>query len=204
MADPQSITLNRPGEKFTILVHGKTASGQTIDLTHEASYVVPTPSTNILQVTPRGVVSAQHDGSSKVIVRARGMEQPVNVAVSDSQVARTFHFETNIGPLFSRYGCNTSGCHGKAEGQNGFKLSVFGYDARSDYEAVTHAARGRRLAPATPEHSLLLLKATGQLPHGGGERIAVGSHAYETLLEWIVSGAGFGEEADHAKVVSLE
>src|SRR5262245_7902613 len=37
---------------------------------------------------------------------------------------REFHFENDIEPILSRYGCNSSGCHGKAEGQNGFKLSV--------------------------------------------------------------------------------
>jgi hypothetical protein len=203
VADPPFIALSRPGEKFCILVHGTTASGRTIDLTREAEYFTPA-SPDIIQVTPRGVVSGRSDGACDLIVRARGMERTVKVSVTESQAPRRFHFETDIAPLFSRYGCNSAGCHGKAEGQNGFKLSVFGYDARGDFEALTHAARGRRLSPATPDHSLLLLKATGALPHGGGERIIPGSHSYDTLREWIGAGARYGEEANHAKVERLE
>jgi hypothetical protein len=51
----------------------------------------------------------------------------------------------------SRFGCNGSACHGKAEGQNGFKLSVFGNDPASDYEALVVSGRGRRVMPAAPE-----------------------------------------------------
>lgn len=203
VADPPSITLGRPGERFGILVHGKTASGRTVDLTHEAEYVTPA-NTNIIQITPRGVVSARSDGICDVTVRARGMERTVEVAVSGCELQRKFHFETDIAPLFSRYSCNSSGCHGKAEGQNGFKLSVFGFDARGDYEAVALAGRGRRISPGSPDHSLLLLKSTGVFPHGGGERMLPESDSYQTLREWIAGGARFGEEADHAKVVRLE
>ncbi|MGK0187347.1 MAG: hypothetical protein ACI9R3_003134 [Verrucomicrobiales bacterium] len=203
IADPSSITLTRPGEKFCILVHGITESGRTIDLTREAEYVI-SASSGVIHTTPRGVVSGKNDGECEVIVRARGMERSVNVSTTNSHALRRFHFEKDIAPLFSRHGCNTSGCHGKAEGQNGFKLSVFGYDAQGDFEALTHAARGRRVSTPTPDHSLLLLKATGALPHGGGERIVRGSDGYETLREWIRLGAHFGEEVDNAKVERLE
>jgi hypothetical protein len=203
VADPTSLTLSRARERFSILVHGKTASGRTIDLTHEAEYVTSAPQ-EIIRITPRGVVSGLSDGSCDVIVRARGMEKTVKVAVADSQVPRKFDFETDIAPLFSRHGCNSAGCHGKAEGQNGFKLSVFGHDSRADYEALTSAGRGRRIFSGSPDHSLLLLKAAGRLPHSGGERMAPGSYGYETLRAWIATGARFGEEADHAKVVRLE
>ncbi|MGK0185706.1 MAG: hypothetical protein ACI9R3_001485 [Verrucomicrobiales bacterium] len=203
VADPASIALTRPGERFCILVHGITESGRQIDLTREAEYVTPA-SPDVIGITPNGVVSGRSDGACGVIVRARGMERSINVRVANCHVPRKFHFETDIAPLFSRFGCNSSGCHGKAEGQNGFKLSVFGYDAQGDFEALTHAARGRRLSPSTPDNSLLLLKATGLLPHGGGERMVAGSLGYETLREWIGSGAPFGEEADHAKIERLE
>ncbi|MFN5197007.1 MAG: hypothetical protein ACK5MS_06935, partial [Planctomyces sp.] len=82
-----------------------------------------------------------------------------------------WNFENDIVPILSRFGCNTSGCHGKAEGQNGFKLSVFGSDPEADYDAVVKENFGRRVFPAVPENSLLLLKATGQVPHGGGSRL---------------------------------
>jgi hypothetical protein len=112
--------------------------------------------------------------------------------VSGAGVPRRFHFENDIEPLFGRFGCNSSGCHGKAEGQNGFKLSVFGFDPQADYAALVSEGRGRRLFPAAPDRSLLLLKASGRVPHGGGIRIAVGSDPYETIRGWIAAGAPVG------------
>src|SRR5512140_1761457 len=91
---------------------------------------------------------------------------------------RRFNFENDIVPILSKFGCNTSGCHGKAEGQNGFKLSVFGFDPGADYAALTQEGRGRRVFPIIPEQSLLLGKASGKIPHGGGVRISRGSGEY--------------------------
>jgi hypothetical protein len=115
---------------------------------------------------------------------------------------RRFNFENDIVPLLSRFGCNSSGCHGKAEGQNGFKLSVFGFDPVADHAALTKEARGRRVFFASPDQSLLLRKIAGSVPHGGGVRIARGSRDYETIRSWIAVGAPFGDPAD-PKVVSI-
>src|SRR5439155_10321898 len=84
------------------------------------------------------------------------------------------------------------GCHGKASGQNGFKLSVFGFDPEADYNAIVKEARGRRVVPAVVEQSLLLLKPTGTIPHGGGRRIEVGSPDYVLLHEWLKQGTPIG------------
>lgn len=98
-------------------------------------------------------------------------------------------FENEIQPLLTRYGCNSGGCHGKASGQNGFKLSLFGFDSQADYEEIVDRARGRRVNVATPEQSLLLLKSIGAVPHGGGTRFSPTSQAYEVLKQWISEGA---------------
>ena len=103
-------------------------------------------------------------------------------SISAQTVAgKSLHFENDILPLLARYGCNSSGCHGKAEGQNGFKLSVFGFDPDGDYSAIVKEAHGRRLFPAAPDQSLLLTKASGRVPHGGGTRILLNSPAYRVL-----------------------
>src|SRR5206468_1004819 len=102
----------------------------------------------------------------------------------------------------SRHGCNSSGCHGKAEGQNGFRLSVFGFDPEFDYSALVKEARGRRVLPAAPEQSLLLRKTSGQMAHGGGVRIPPGSRDYQTLRNWIAAGVPFGDKTD-PKVAAL-
>ncbi|MCO6455876.1 MAG: DUF1553 domain-containing protein [Pirellulaceae bacterium] len=103
-------------------------------------------------------------------------------------IARDVDFAVDVAPLLSRYGCNSGGCHGKASGQNGFKLSLFGFDTQFDYDALARQARGRRVFPAAPDHSLLLRKATGAVPHGGGARVDPQSEAYQVLHRWIEQG----------------
>ena len=93
------------------------------------------------------------------------------VMAEDQAVSRELHFANDIVPILSRFGCNSSGCHGKAEGQNGFRLSVFGFDPAADYVSLTQESRGRRVVPAIPEQSLLLKKVSGGSPHGGGIRL---------------------------------
>ena len=99
-------------------------------------------------------------------------------------------FELDVQPVLAAYGCNAGACHGKQRGQNGFQLSLLGFDSDFDFAAVTREARGRRIFPAAPEQSLLLRKATAELPHGGGKRFDVGSDAYQILVHWIEQGAG--------------
>ncbi|HBE69465.1 MAG TPA: S-layer protein, partial [Planctomycetaceae bacterium] len=108
---------------------------------------------------------------------------------ADSEVASPVSFELDVQPILSAHGCNAGACHGKQRGQNGFQLSLLGFDSDSDYNALVHQARGRRLSIVTPEQSLLLQKATAQLPHGGGQKIAPNSHAFATLADWIRQGA---------------
>ena len=113
-----------------------------------------------------------------------------------------FHFENDILPILGRYGCNSSGCHGKAEGQGGFKLSVFASDPDADFAALTKEGRGRRIFPAQPEGSLLLRKGTGRAAHGGGTKLPAASEDYRVLREWIAAGTPFGS-ADAPHVVSV-
>lgn len=98
-------------------------------------------------------------------------------------------FSLDIQPILTAKGCNQGACHGKQRGQNGFQLSLLGFDNDFDHAALTREGRGRRIFPASPERSLLVQKATGELPHGGGRRLEVGDDDYQTLLRWIRQGA---------------
>jgi hypothetical protein len=100
-------------------------------------------------------------------------------------------FVKDVVPVLTKAGCANSNCHGSIRGQNGFKLSLFGYEPELDYDAITTADNGRRIDRANPLKSLVLLKPTYQLQHGGGERFKVGSFEYTALLEWIRAGAPF-------------
>ncbi len=97
-------------------------------------------------------------------------------------------FELDVQPILTARGCNSGPCHGKARGQNGFKLSLFAYDSEFDFAAVTRHGRGRRIFPASPQRSLLLRKATGEVPHGGGVRLKPGGRDYAILERWIQAG----------------
>lgn len=100
----------------------------------------------------------------------------------------TIDFENDLQPIFTRFGCTSGPCHGKARGQGGFQLSLLGFDHNYDYDAITKEGRGRRVFPAAPERSLLLAKPSAQVPHGGGKRIEVGSPEYNAILQWIKEG----------------
>ncbi len=124
--------------------------------------------------------------------QASGAERPVS-------------FELDIQPILAAYSCNAGACHGKQRGQNGFQLSLLGFDSDFDFAALTRDARGRRVFPAAPENSLLLRKATAELPHGGGRRIEIDSEDYQTLIQWIRQGATRHVEGEPVlEKVSLE
>ena len=97
-------------------------------------------------------------------------------------------FVRDVLPILSKAGCNAGACHAKAEGQNGFRLTVFSFDPLTDHREITQEARGRRIFPASPDESLLPLKATLTVPHEGGERIEKNSAAYRTIVQWIRGG----------------
>ncbi len=98
-------------------------------------------------------------------------------------------FEQHIMGLFGRMGCNAGSCHGSFQGKGGFRLSLFGYEPSKDYLSVTRDGLARRLNATDPDSSLLLLKATGQVEHGGGSRFSKDSWQYRVFRAWIAAGA---------------
>lgn len=158
------------------------------DITREVTYTSTNPAA--AKVDAKGYVSPTGDGSA-VIQITRGadkLEVPVTVKGFGAK-ARSVDFRTEVMPLLSKHGCNAGGCHGKASGQNGFKLSLFGFDTDFDYEAIAKEARGRRLFAANPDASLFLMKAAGKVPHGGGKRLPPESADYQVVRRWIAVGA---------------
>ena len=108
-------------------------------------------------------------------------------------------FERHVMGLFGRMGCNSGSCHGSFQGKGGFRLSLFGYEPEKDYRALTRDLQGRRIDRNDPDNSLLLLKATGRVEHGGQQRFGKGTWAYQLFRTWIEQGAtwtkGSGEVA---------
>ena len=126
---------------------------------------------------------------------------PKAVAAVPAPPPAPVEFLRDVAPILDRNSCSTAGCHGKFGGRGGFQISLLTLSPEDDYEPIIYGARGRRVNFAEPEKSLLLLKATGQVPHGGGPRFAANSPDYNTLLNWIKQGAHFDDK--DPRLVSL-
>jgi hypothetical protein len=127
-------------------------------------------------------------------------------SIHAQESAPTISFVNDVVPVLTKAGCNAGVCHAKAGGgQKGFHLSLLGFEAGEDYEHIVKENRGRRLFLSAPEKSLLLTKASGKTPHGGGLRIKADSQAYKILLNWIRQGATFdGEVAPKLLAVDVQ
>src|SRR5262245_11562246 len=91
-----------------------------------------------------------------------------------SAPAGGWSFRNHVIPVLTRLGCNSGACHGSAAGKGGFKLTLRGYDPAADYNTLTRQSLGRRTNKLEPARSLLLLKPTMIIGHGGGKRLEVG------------------------------
>lgn len=184
-----------------LLVTAKLDDGAVRDFTHKASYSVAPA--GILSVDANGIVSPLADGAATITAEAEGVTATLAVHVEDAGHAEPINFANQIVPIFTKAGCNAGGCHGKASGQNGFKLSLLGFEPPEDYEHIVKEARGRRVFPAAPENSLLLLKGLNSTPHGGGRRLDAKSDDYALLVRWIAQGMPYGQDSD-PKVAKIE
>ncbi len=126
-----------------------------------------------------------------------------NVCVAQDRNSDSVSFRNDVLPVLSKMGCNSGACHGALAGKGGFRLSLHGYDPKSDHFNTTREARGRRLEMSDPGRSLLLTKPTGVVPHKGGVRFAEDSESYRILQAWIAEGANAPVDAD-PDVVSVE
>jgi hypothetical protein len=114
--------------------------------------------------------------------------QAAAVPVPGREPVETVDFERHVMGLFSKAGCNNGSCHGSFQGKGGFRLSLFGYDPAKDFNTLTRDVMGRRIDAIEPEKSLLLLKATGRIPHEGGVRITPDSWQFAVMRSWVIAG----------------
>ena len=175
-----------------LLLSGRNAAGDLRDLTREARFEA-TPA-GIVTVDAVGVVRPVHSGTAQITAtHPSGLSEATTVVVENADRDLPINFPTQVVPIFTKIGCNGGGCHGKSGGQNGFALSLLGFEPGEDFETIVQEARGRRVSVAAPDQSLLLLKATGVVPHGGGKRLDVGEPSYEVIRRWIAAGAAPGD-----------
>jgi hypothetical protein len=196
---PESFTIT-PDDAGLQLLAVRTADGSSRDLTSQVQWTAEPA--GVVELEPGGYLRPV--GQGVVTVKAALGSQSATSRITLAAVsARSWDFAEDIVPIFTRLGCNTGACHGKADGQNGFHLSLFGYDRAGDFKALARDGGQRRLSRLVPEQSLFFAKATGTVAHGGGRRLTVGSPEYHTLLAWIRDGAPENRGQSHGPVVSV-
>ena len=190
-----SLHLRGADARQQLVVTGAYASGAMRDLTRQIQYDIAPA--GIVKVDDTGIVIPLGDGSATITAKSKdGPSSTLAVSVEKFGTLIPVNFPNQVVPVFTKLGCNGGGCHGKSGGQNGFRLSLLGFEPTEDYEHLVKEARGRRLFPASPTRSLLLLKATGTLPHGGGKRTDIGSDEYRLITRWIAQGMRYGNAED--------
>lgn len=203
VVSPTSVVLDRPESSQQLLVSVTHADRITMDVSREATYEIARP--EIATIEPTGLVHPLRDGQTEIIIRHREQEIRLPLEVRQLGHPAPVSFHNEIMPLLTKARCNAGGCHGKAEGQNGFKLSIFGFDEAADYATIVKEGRGRRVSVAAPERSLLLRKGAAEVPHGGGRKIEPDSYQYARLKRWITEGARFdGADSQLSRVVSID
>lgn len=191
----EPIKLIGPHATHQLVLTATSDTGVAHDVTHSAKYrVLPE---GIIDIDSSGFVRARGDGNATVTAVTGGTTSaPLTITVQDFGESIPISFTNDVVPVLTRYDCNSGGCHGKAEGQNGFRLSLLGYEPAEDFEYLVKESRGRRIFRAAPEHSLLLLKGSGELPHQGGSRLERGSDAYQLIVRWIKQGLLYAPKND--------
>jgi hypothetical protein len=195
---PPDINLTYQRAKQSVVVRATEANGVHRDVTAEAKITIADPATAKVE---NGVTLPVADGETTVKVEWHGQTAEAPVKVAKSQVDPPISFRLDVMPVFMKVECNR--CHGAARGQDGFRLSLWGFDPEGDYFRLTRELPGRRINLAIPEASMLVTKADGEAPHTGGKRFEKGSDLYNTLLRWLQSGAP-NDPADVAKVQGIE
>ena len=198
---PANCVLDSPESSQQLVVTGVDGQGRSLDLTHRAQYL--TADTKVAIATKGGRILPRGEGKTEISIQFGDQTVPVAIEVRGIRSPAPVSFHHQVIPILSKAGCNSGSCHGKAEGKNGFKLSVFGFDPLADHKALVKESRGRRISIAAPETSLMLRKATAQLPHGGGRKIEQNSLWHRRLLRWISEGAQLDDDSEN-RVQSIE
>src|SRR5689334_16753501 len=183
---PADVNLTTLRDKQSFIVQATYADGITCDVTSQAKVSVANAA---LVKLDKNVLTPVADGATEMKVEFGGKTVPVKVTVKDAKVDPPISFKLDVMPVFMRWGCNSGACHGAARGKDGFRLSLFGYDPDGDHYRLTREINGRRINLALPAESLLLEKATGKVPHTGGQRFDDKSERHETIVRWLEAGA---------------
>jgi hypothetical protein len=198
---PPKISLDGLREQQRLVVIGEYADQSRRDLTRQAKFA--SSAASIAQVDRTGVVQSIADGEATVTVEENGIKAAVPVHVQHAAADVPVSFTQEVIPVLTKAGCNQGACHGGQHGKGAFKLSLRSFDPAFDYAQIVQSAEGRRVVLSDPERSIILLKPTLTMEHGGGERFPVNSREYTILKQWLEDGAP-GPNSQDATVSKIE
>jgi hypothetical protein len=198
---PAEVTLTGPHAHQRLLALAEDGGRFTSDYTPQAQFVSSSPA--VATVDAAGVVQPAGDGEAVIMTTVGGQQATAKVKVTHFKEPAVWSFRNHVIPVLTKVGCNSGACHGALAGKGGFKLSLRGYDPATDHFVMTRQARGRRINRLEPARSLVLLKPTMAVSHGGGQKLEVGSPDYQILAEWIAAGAP-GPRPDDVRLQRLE
>jgi len=196
---PAELKFSSRNDYAQLLVTAHLDSGDTADVTRLVKFSVK-PS--LAEISSTGLMTPLTNGSGKLMVSLAGKSAEARLAIGGTGKAYHADFVRDVSPLIARLGCNAGTCHGAKEGKNGFKLSLRGYDPETDLRSLTDDLAARRINFASPDESLMLLKAVAEVPHEGGRRTTVDSKYYQILRQWIANGATL--DLKSPRVVKIE
>ena len=189
-AFPKNVTLETAADFHRVIVIARFKDASSHDITLQSKMTLADAS---LARLSGNSLTPKKDGATSLRIGYRGLSAEVPVTVKDAEKPRPISFQLDVMPVLTAAGCNTGSCHGSARGQDGFHLSLYGFDPKGDHFRLTTEMAGRRINLALPEESLLLTKSIGMVPHTGGNLMKKDSPFYQTLVEWIRNGANYDE-----------
>jgi hypothetical protein len=147
-------------------------------------------------VDQSGMITPVADGHTRITAQIDQLQTSISIEVRNMKKPSRWNFRNHVLSVLTKMDCNSGACHGAAAGKRNFRLTLRGYDPQSDYETLTREVLGRRVVKTRPSHSLVLLKPTGAVSHGGGKRFSTDSLEYRVISEWIASGTSGPSEND--------
>ncbi len=185
MVEPAELNFDSPLDYYQIMVSAIRIDGTIVDVTRFATFDVPT---NLLSHTDSQFQPIR-EGVDKLVVSVGAATATVKVNIDFAEAPLVPDFRNDVNPVMTKLGCNTGTCHGSADGKNGFKLSLRGYDPEFDIRALMDDMGARRINLAWPEQSLMLLKPSAGVSHSGGQLFKPGDRSWQIIRDWIAGGA---------------
>ena len=168
------------------IVTARMASGHVEDVTRQVKIDVIG---SAIDVSSSGLVSAKVNGRSEVTFSLGDKTAKATIEVVGMTPTYDVDFIRDVMPVFAKAGCNAGTCHGSKKGKGGLRTSLRGNDPVYELRALFDELGARRINLASPQNSLLLLKATAGVPHEGGQNVQPDSAYYRIIHRWISDGA---------------